>query len=145
MQVNGTNRAALAQIVFCRGCCCGREDRGFPAVPVERLKAVWKAERLNSTVQLTISGCLGPCDRANVALILTPSGLEWYGDLSEPADFDAAIEWVRECRAANQLLPRPATWESRRFVRFPDESNGSACAVRLDEDWFPEPITAVTS
>ncbi len=107
------------------------------------MKAVWKAERLNSAVQLTISGCLGPCDRANVALILTPSGLEWYGDLGEPADFEAAIEWVRACRAANQLLPRPAEWESRRFVRFADESNEPACVVSRDDDWFPEPATAI--
>jgi hypothetical protein len=57
-----TRRQALAQLAFCRGCCCGRTDRGRPEVPVERLKQIWAAEKLNRTVQLTISGCLGPCD-----------------------------------------------------------------------------------
>ena len=49
-----TNRTALAQVACCVGCCCGRTDRGFPPVPVERLKEVWKQEKLNRTVQLTI-------------------------------------------------------------------------------------------
>ena len=31
------------------------------------------AEKLNRTIQLTISGCLGPCDVPNVALLLTPA------------------------------------------------------------------------
>ncbi len=69
-----TNRRPLAQLVFCQGCCCGRTDRGRPEVPVGRLKEVWKGEKLNRSVQLTISGCLGPCDRANVALVITPDG-----------------------------------------------------------------------
>jgi hypothetical protein len=63
-----TKRQPLAQLLFCQGCCCGRTDRGHPEVPAGRLKAVWKAEKLNRSVQLTISGCLGPCDVANVAL-----------------------------------------------------------------------------
>jgi hypothetical protein len=63
-----TNRdKALGGIVFCQGCCCGRTDRGRPELPVERLKAAWKADKLNQAVQLTISGCLGPCDVPNVA------------------------------------------------------------------------------
>ena len=57
--LSSTKRAAIAQVACCVGCCCGRTDCGFPAVPVERLKAVWKEEKLNRTVQLTISGCLG--------------------------------------------------------------------------------------
>ena len=64
------------------GCCCGQTDRGFPPVPVERLKAVWKAEKLNKTVQLTISGCLGPCDLANVILVMTAGSMYWFGGIT---------------------------------------------------------------
>jgi cobaltochelatase CobN len=60
-----------AQLLLCKGCCCGRTDRGLPEVPVERIKAAWKAEKLNRGVQLTISGCLGPCDLPNVAVLVT--------------------------------------------------------------------------
>ncbi|HEY2787223.1 MAG TPA: (2Fe-2S) ferredoxin domain-containing protein [Fimbriiglobus sp.] len=76
-----TTRRALGQISFCVGCCCGRPDRGFPVVPVGRLKAAWKAEKLNKAVQLTNSGCLGPCDLANVAVMLPPAKSVWIGKL----------------------------------------------------------------
>src|SRR5262245_6631103 len=104
----GTGRQALGQVVFCLGCCCGRTDRGYPAVPLDHLKTVWKAEKLNASVQLTISGCLGPCDAANVALVLTPGGQEWLGELRTSAEYEALIDWARACRAAGHLLPTPA-------------------------------------
>jgi len=78
-----TNRQPLAQLVFCQGCCCGRTDRGRPELPVARLKDVWQTEKLNRSVQLTISGCLGPCDLANVALLIAPmatnGSVAWQG------------------------------------------------------------------
>lgn len=49
-----TKRTALAQVAVCLGCCCGREDRDKPEVPVELLKSEWKRLRLNTDVQLTI-------------------------------------------------------------------------------------------
>ena len=47
-----TRRTALAQLVFCQGCCCGRVDRGRPALdkagevadPVERLRRLLGTE-----------------------------------------------------------------------------------------------------
>lgn len=113
-----TSRQPLAQLVFCEGCCCGRTDRGRPEVPVERLKAVWKAEKLNRSVQLTISGCLGPCDLANVALVITPDGNRWLGALAGDAAYDALIEWARQCHRERQLAPLPAEIEGRQFKRF---------------------------
>ena len=59
----------LAQLLFCEGCCCGRTDRGFSAFPRDWIKSLWKQTKLNRHIQLTISGCLGPCDVANVACI----------------------------------------------------------------------------
>lgn len=113
-----TNRTAIAQVACCVGCCCGRTDRGFPAVPVERLKAVWKDEKLNRTVQLTISGCLGPCDMANVILVMTAAGTEWFGGIDDEAGFDAIIAWARACKAAEALLPLPTVLDTCRFKRF---------------------------
>jgi len=113
-----TKRAAIAQVACCVGCCCGRTDRGFPAVPVERLKAVWKEEKLNRTVQLTISGCLGPCDKANVILVMTAAGTEWFGGIDDEAVFEAVIAWARACHAAEAFLPLPAALDACRFKRF---------------------------
>jgi cobaltochelatase CobN len=120
-----TKRTALAQVVFCVGCCCGRTDRGRPEVPVERLKAAWRAEKLNGTVQLTISGCLGPCDLANVALVIVPEGGVWLGSLDGGATYEALIDWARRCHAAQAILPLPETLGPFRFERFRAESRAS--------------------
>lgn len=113
-----TKRLPLAQLVFCQGCCCGRTDRGRPELPVEMLKGVWKTERLNQSVQLTISGCLGPCDLANVALVITPDGNEWLGGMSGAGMYTALVEWARACHAAGRLLPLPSGFDGNRFERF---------------------------
>jgi hypothetical protein len=110
-----TKRRVLAQLVVCKGCCCGQIDKGLPAVPEERLKSTWKKERLLKTIQLTISGCVGPCDVANVIQIITPDGVEWYGNLDRSVYYDALIDWARTCISAGKLLPRPAVLNTRRF------------------------------
>jgi len=116
-----TTRRPLAQVVFCQGCCCGRTDRGRPELPVERLKATWKAEKLNRVVQLTISGCLGPCDLANVALVIKPDGNRWLGEMAGDGVYESLIEWARACNAAGVLLPLPAGTDGLRFARFQPE------------------------
>jgi predicted metal-binding protein len=108
-----------AQVMLCQGCCCGRTDRGLPKVPVEWIKAVWKAEKLNRFVQLTISGCLGPCDLPNVAVVVTASGMTWYGRLDHAAHYEALVAWARACRDRGAVPPRPEVLERHRFERFP--------------------------
>lgn len=115
-----------AQLLLCRGCCCGRPERGFPPVPVERIKAVWKSEKLNAAVQLTISGCLGPCDLPNVVLVLTAEGAHWFGRIETDAQYDALIDWARECRLARAPLPLPDWLERHRIDRF------AACASGIE-------------
>ena len=107
-----------AGVMLCKGCCCGKTERGLPEVPVERIKAAWKAEKLNKAVQLTISGCLGPCDLPNVAVVVTPAGTDWYGNLAGDAIYDALIAWARACKAAGRALPVPEEIAACRFERF---------------------------
>jgi cobaltochelatase CobN len=120
-----TTRRPLAQLVFCEGCCCGRTDRGHPEVPVGRLKAVWKEEKLNRSVQLTISGCLGPCDLANVALVITPDGNQWFGRLAGNDVYEALIAWAQECHREARVVPLPAALDALRFERFGPQSEDS--------------------
>ena len=119
------DRSALAtrvkspvQVLLCKGCCCGRTDRGLPEVPVERIKAAWKAEKLNRAVQLTISGCLGPCDLPNVAVVVSARGTAWFGRLDGDAPYDALIAWARAGLASGTTRPAPDGWETHRFERF---------------------------
>jgi hypothetical protein len=117
-----TKVVSPAQVLLCKGCCCGRTDRGLPEVPVDRIKAVWKAEKLNRGVQLTISGCLGPCDLPNVAVVVTSGGSHWYGRLEGDAHYDALISWARACNDRKAALPPPESLAAHRFERFPVDS-----------------------
>jgi len=116
-----TKRQPLAQLVFCLGCCCGRTDRGRPELPVDWLKTIWKTEKLNPTIQLTISGCLGPCDLANVALVITPQGNQWLGGMAGAELYQTLVDWARNCQRQNQLLPLPASLAPHRFERFAEK------------------------
>jgi len=118
-----TRRKALAQVVLCKGCCCGQTERGLPGVPLEWLKPLWKAEKLNKTVQLTVSGCLGPCDLPNVICIATPQELAWYGRLTTQEDYAVLLNWARRCQQAGELLPFPAELEHLRFERWPGDDD----------------------
>jgi cobaltochelatase CobN len=118
-----TRRKALAQLVLCQGCCCGQTGRGLPAVPLDYLKPIWKAEKLNKFVQLTVSGCLGPCDLPNVVCLVTPTEQVWYGRLTSREDYAVLVGWARQCRDQNQLLPPPTELEHLRFERWPSASD----------------------
>jgi len=113
-----TKRQVLGQLILCKGCCCGRTDRGLPEVPVERIKAIWQREKLNRSIQLTVSGCLGPCDVPNVVLIITPERHEWLGLIEGDAAYDQLIQWARDCHAAGGLVPLPESLAENRLERF---------------------------
>ncbi|MEM7561342.1 MAG: (2Fe-2S) ferredoxin domain-containing protein [Planctomycetota bacterium] len=109
----------LGQIFFCDGCCCGRVEKGFPELPKQMIKAQWKALKLNGTIQLTISGCLGPCDLANVVFILGSDGSQqWLGGLSETWQYETLLKWAADCQQSSSLLPIPANLDGYRFERF---------------------------
>jgi hypothetical protein len=113
-----TKRQTIGQVLVCVGCCCGRTDRGKPPVPVDWLKQEWKARKLLKTIQLTISGCLGPCDLVNVVCLVTPSGTRWLGGLNEQRHFEALLAWATDSTAAARLLPLPALLSQQEFERF---------------------------
>jgi cobaltochelatase CobN len=109
----------LGQLIFCEGCCCGRTDRGFPAWPKGQVKARWKELKLNNTIQLTISGCLGPCDVANVVCMMPAVGDSiWLGGLSHASQYELLITWAESCQIQQQLLDLPTAFDPYRFVRF---------------------------
>jgi len=114
-----TKRSVFAQILVCNGCCCGREDKRKPSIPVDALKRAFKERKLLKTVQLTISGCLGPCDVLNVFTILTEDGQQWFGGIRTHEPFLALIDWAEECRKLGAVAPLPDILKPYRFDRFP--------------------------
>lgn len=108
----------LGQIVCCEGCCCGRTDKGFESFPRDWMKQQWKREKLNKSVQLTISGCIGPCDLANVVCVISPTGMQWFGGLQEQRQYDSLLDWAKASRDAGILLELPPELKRHRFERF---------------------------
>lgn len=110
-----TKRQVLAQILVCNGCCCGRMEKGNPAVPLDWLKAEFKRRKLIRNVQLTIAGCLGPCDLPNVIAILLPEGMRWLGNVSEFWQYESLLDWASEVKEAQEVLPLPEWTEAHLF------------------------------
>ena len=94
-------------------------------MPRDWIKQQWKDEKLNKSVQLTISGCLGPCDLANVICVISPHGMQWFGGLQEQWQFDLLLDWALASRDADVLLELPAELDRHRFERFDVECSTS--------------------
>jgi hypothetical protein len=102
-----TKRLVIGHVAVCQGCCCGNTANGRPPVPVDWLKKEWRARGLLKRVQLTISGCLGPCDLPNVVTISNGSGTQWLGEITEFEQYRALVDWACRSRDAGELLPLP--------------------------------------
>ncbi len=113
-----TKRQTLGQVLVCLGCCCGREDRGRPGIPLEWLKAEWKRGGVLKHVHLSISGCLGPCDVPNVVAIVRPEGQEWFAEIDRDEYYAVLLQWARASAEAGVLLETPALLRHKRFERF---------------------------
>jgi len=113
-----TTRKTMGQVVVCQGCCCGRTDKGHPAVPVDWLKAEWRRRQLPKKIHLTISGCLGPCDATNVALVMFGDSAVWLGGLDSFDDYQALADWASGCGLAGELRPLPPALARLRMQRF---------------------------
>ena len=113
-----TKRSVIGHVLLCRGCCCGETNRGKPEVPVQWIKEQWKSRGLLKTIQLTISGCLGPCDPSNVVAVHSASEHFWPGNFHEFQQYSDLLEWAEQSRRAGQLLPLPAHFDQFRFDPF---------------------------
>jgi (2Fe-2S) ferredoxin len=102
-----TKRLVIGQVLVCQGCCCGAVERGRREVPTEWLKAEWRRRGLLKRPQLTISGCLGPCDVPNVVVIASKTSAHWYGNVTGQEMYRDILDWASACVAANRLLEAP--------------------------------------
>ena len=113
-----TKRVVVGQFTICQGCCCGNTERGLPKVPVEWLKNEWRKRGLLKRVQLTISGCVGPCDVPNVVVVTSSSGTEWIGNINTFEDYRSLLEWAVCCKDAGEMLALPKGFRERRIDPF---------------------------
>jgi hypothetical protein len=129
-----TKRLVVGQVTICRGCCCGNVERGLPEVPVEWLKSEWRKRGLLKRVQLTISGCVGPCDVPNVVVITSSSGTEWLGNIVKFDQYRSLLEWAARCRDAGEMLALPGEFHECRISPFSVNASKSMGSRGTDFD-----------
>src|SRR5262249_18525318 len=97
------------QLFVCAtGCCCGRTEDGFAAVPTETFHREWERRRLRNVVHLTIGGCLGPCALANVVLLLFDGQAQWFHSVNADGLVLAIYDHVERMLDADGCLSPPA-------------------------------------
>jgi len=100
--------AKRAHLMVCaKGCCCGRTEHGHAAVPVDFYKQEYKKRRIRKQVQLTMSGCLGPCPVANVVLLFFDGRPVWFQSINGEHQIRAIFDYVQLMLAADGYLPPP--------------------------------------
>jgi len=105
------------QLFVCAtGCCCGRTEDGFAAVPAETFHREWERRRLRNIVHLTIGGCLGPCALANVVLLLFDGQAQWFHSIDTDALAVALYEHVEAMLEADTCLPPSAALAPYHFT-----------------------------
>ena len=105
-------------LLICNGCCCGRTDKGFPALPLEEFKTQWKKRGIRRRFHLTVSGCLGPCPLANVILLQFHGESMWFHSINHPCDVDLVYDYVERMLLAESVLDPPDGLLSRKFERY---------------------------
>jgi len=72
-------------------------------VPVDWLKKEWRARGLLKRVQLTISGCLGPCDLPNVVTISNENGTQWFGEITQFEQYRDLVDWATRSQGCRRI------------------------------------------
>jgi predicted metal-binding protein len=113
-----TKRLVIGHVLVCQGCCCGAVERGRPEVPAEWLKAEWRRRGLLKRLQLSISGCLGPCDVPNVVVIASETSSQWFGNIAGRDMYRDILDWASASVTANRLLDPPKSFAGHSIEPF---------------------------
>lgn len=104
-------------VVCATGCCCGRTERGFAAVPTDLYHTEWERRKLRNKIHLNQGGCLGPCVLANVTMLVIDGRSFWFHSINDDAIIIAIYDYI------DQLLqdiesPLPAILQPHSFNGF---------------------------
>jgi cobaltochelatase CobN len=130
--------AKRAHLMVCaKGCCCGHTERGHAAVPVDFYKQEYKNRKIRKLVQLTMSGCLGPCPLANVALLFFDGRPVWFQSINGEGPIRALFDYIERMLAADGYLPPPPeladyvftyyAWSHTDAPALPARATGASC------------------
>ena len=97
-----------AHLSYCfSGCCCGRTERGYAAVPAETFKDEWLKRKLRNVVHLTKAGCLGPCALANVASLVFDGRAIWFHSVNTPWHVRLIFDYIETMVRADRYVAPP--------------------------------------
>ena len=105
--INVVQRRAHLSYCF-TGCCCGRTERGYAAVPVDTFKDEWLRRKLRNVVHLTKAGCLGPCALANVASLVFDGRSVWFHSVNTPWHVRLIYDYIEAMVRADRFVTPPA-------------------------------------
>ena len=103
------------RLMVCNGCCCGRIEKGNDVVPIDMLKEAWKEHGLDEHVNLSISGCLGPCSMKNVVLMMDVSERIWLGNLGTDVHYSALVAWAQSIAKGRTIGNLPDEISNHQF------------------------------
>lgn len=106
-----TKRRVIGQLIICQGCCCGATQKDRPEVPADWLKDEWRRRGLLKRFQLTMSGCVGPCDLPNVVVVNSEAGSQWLGNITQFNQYRSLVEWAVRSVDAGHLLELPSEFK----------------------------------
>ena len=104
--INVVQRRAHLSYCF-TGCCCGRTERGYAAVPVDTFKDEWLRRKLRNVVHLTKAGCLGPCALANVASLVFDGRAVWFHSVNTPWHVKLIYDYIEAMVRADWYIAPP--------------------------------------
>ncbi len=136
-----------AHLSYClTGCCCGRTERGYAAVPAETFKEEWLRRKLRNVVHLTKAGCLGPCALANVASLVFDGRAVWFHSVNTPWHVQLIFDYIETMVRADRFVAPPSElteyvfnyydWDARPKTTSPaatglPDAPGRACIALL--------------
>ncbi|NOT27935.1 MAG: cobalt chelatase [Acidobacteria bacterium] len=104
--INVVQRRAHLSYCF-TGCCCGRTERGYAAVPADAFTDEWKRRRLRNVVHLTKAGCLGPCALANVASLTFDGRAVWFHSVNTAWHVRLIYDYIEAMLRADRFIAPP--------------------------------------
>ncbi len=115
------SREILAHLLICTGPACSLDKNrsGEPKAPIDAkgLVARWKELRLYRGIHLTLTGCLGQCNRANQATLLSSEHVIYLEHLDRTIDMDDLVNWALCCVREERLNPLPPSLANKSYKR----------------------------
>ena len=77
-------------------------------MPIDFYKQEYKRRQIRDHVQLTMSGCLGPCPLLNVVLVLFDGRRVWFQSINHESQIVSIYDYLDRMLAADRYLPPTA-------------------------------------